>query len=156
MANIHQGDLNGQNLNIGIAVSRFNGAITERLLSGALDRFKRLGVADGALDVVWTPGAFELPQTLHALDQTQRFDGLCALGCVIRGDTPHFDHVAYAASQGLTRLSLSTKTAIAFGVLTCDTVEQAQARAGVKSNKGAEVAESLIELIRVLAKVQSA
>lgn len=156
MANVYQGGLDGQNLNIGIVVSHFNSAITERLLHGALDRFKRLGVTDGSLDVVWTPGAFELPQTLHALDQTRRYDGLCALGCVIRGDTPHFDHVAYAASQGLTRLSLSTKTAIVFGVLTCDTVAQAQARVGIKSNKGAEVAESLIELIRVLEKVQNA
>jgi len=154
MANQFQGDLNGQAYTIGIAVSRFNHAITEKLFEGALNRLLRLGVKQEAIDVVWVPGAFELPQTIHVMDQSKSYDGLVALGCVIRGQTPHFDYVAEAASSGLMRFGLSSQTPLVFGVLTCDTAEQAQARAGLKSNKGAEVAQSLIELISVLNKVR--
>lgn len=155
MANQFRGDLNGQAYTIGIAVSRFNHTITQNLLDGALDRLERLGVKQEAIDVVWVPGAFELPQTVHTMDQSKTYDGLIALGCVIRGQTPHFDYVAEAASSGLTRFGLSSQTPLVFGVLTCDTPAQAQARAGLKSNKGAEVAESLIELISVLNKVRA-
>lgn len=150
----YQGKLDGTGLKVGIAVARFNAAITERLLAGALDRLKRLGVAEADVDVVWVPGAFELPQALRALDGTEAYDGLLALGCVIRGETPHFEHVAGAASRGIAQQALSGRTPLVFGVLTCDTAEQAQARAGLKSNKGAEAAESLIELVRVLEHVR--
>lgn len=154
MANVYQGQLNGKGLKVGVAVSRFNEAITGALLSGALGCLERLGVAAADVDVVWVPGAFELPQAVHLMDQAKSYDGLMALGCVIRGETPHFDHVAGAASRGLARFSLSSQTPLGFGVLTCDTVEQAQARAGLKSNKGAQTAESLIELINVLRAIR--
>ncbi len=154
--NEFQGGLNGSGLTVGIAVSRFNQAVTERLLDGAVDRLRRLGVAPEAIDVVWVPGAFELPQTVHIMDQRKGYDGLMALGCVIRGETPHFDVVVRAASSGLTRFGLSSQTPLVFGVLTCDTAEQARARAGLKSNKGAEAAESLIELVNVLRQVGDA
>ncbi len=150
MPNVYQGNLNGSGLKIGIAVSRFNTVITENLLKGAVDRLVSFGVADLDIDAVWVPGAFELPQTLHIMEKTGNYDGVMALGCVIRGDTPHFDYVCGAAGSGITRLGLSSETPVVFGVLTCDTFEQAQARAGVKSNKGIEAADSLIELINAL------
>jgi len=149
MANVYRGGLDGSGLVVGIAVSRFNAVITERLLEGALGRLQALGVADEAIDVVWVPGAFELPQTVQRMDQHKPYDGLIALGCVVRGDTPHFSHVAWAASRGLARVALSSSTPVAFGVLTCDTADQAQARAGLKSNKGSDVAQSLVELAGV-------
>jgi len=147
MPNVYQGNMNGNGLKIGIAVSRFNTVITENLLKGAVDRLVSFGVADLSIDVVWVPGAFELPQTLHIMEKTGDYDGVMALGCVIRGDTPHFDYVCNAAGSGITRLGLSSETPVVFGVLTCDTFEQAQARAGVKSNKGIEATDSLVELI---------
>ncbi len=149
MPNVYQGNMNGNGLKIGVAVSRFNTIITENLLKGAVDRLVSFGVADLSIDVVWVPGAFELPQTLHIMEKTGNYDGVIALGCVIRGDTPHFDYVCNAAGSGITRLGLSSETPVVFGVLTCDTFEQAQARAGVKSNKGIEAADSLVELINV-------
>jgi 6,7-dimethyl-8-ribityllumazine synthase len=112
-----------------------------------------LGVTDSDIDVVWVPGAFEIPQTVHWMETSNSYDGIMTLGCVIRGDTPHFDFVAKAASSGLTRLGLSSKTPVVFGVLTCDTVEQAQTRSGIKSNKGVDVADGLVELINVRKKL---
>jgi len=150
MPNDFQGKLNGAGLRIGIVVARFNQAITARLLSGALERLSQLGVSDGDVDVVWVPGAFEIPQALVSMDRARTYDGLMTLGCVIRGDTPHFDHVANAASSGVSRFGQSSQTPVVFGVLTCDTVEQALVRSGVKANKGVEVADGLIELINVL------
>lgn len=154
MANVYRGTLDGKGLKVGIAVSRFNETITAALLAGALDRLERLGVEADDIDVAWVPGAFELPQAVHLMDQAKSYDGLMALGCVIRGETSHFEHVAGAASRGLTRFGLSSQTPLGFGVLTCDTVAQAQARAGLKSNKGAQTAESLIELIHVLRSIR--
>ncbi len=142
-------------LRIAIAVSRFNAAITEKLLEGAKARLKRLGVAEGQIDVVWVPGAFELPQAVRALVQTGRYDGILPLGCVIRGETPHFEYICQAVTSGLAWLALESETPIVFGVLTTNTEEQAFERAGRKSHKGAEAAESLIELIEALKALKS-
>lgn len=150
MAKRVEGALEGQGLKIAVVVSRFNRAITRRLLDGALDRLTRLGVDEEEIDVVWVPGAFELPQAVRALAEQGGYDGILPLGCVIRGETPHFDHICRAVTAGLSRLALETDVPLAFGVLTVDTAEQAQARAGVKVNKGAEAAESLVELINAL------
>lgn len=155
MPNIYQGNMDGNGLKVGIAVSRFNTVITESLLKGAISRLISFGVDDADIDVVWVPGAFELPQTLHIMEKTGNYDGVMALGCVIRGDTPHFDYVCNAAGSGITRLSLSSETPVVFGVLTCDNFDQAQARAGVKSNKGIEAADSLVELINALKSFKS-
>ena len=155
MGTTFEGRLDGRGLTVGIAVSRFNGAITQALLEGARHRLTRLGVAEAEVDVAWVPGAFELPQAARALVDTGRYDGVAALGCVIRGGTPHFDYICASVTDGLTRLALDRDIPLAYGVLTCDTPEQAQARAGLKSNKGAEAAESLIELIRALESVSA-
>ncbi len=148
MARRIEGRLQGEGLKIAVVVSRFNAAITEKLLEGALDRLRRLGVAD--IDAVWTPGAFELPRAAKSLMATGRYDGVLPLGCVIRGETPHFDYICQAVTQGLTQLALEGETPLVYGVLTVDSMEQARARAGIKRNKGAEAAEALVELIGVL------
>lgn len=155
MATTHEGKLEGSGLRIAVAVSRFNAAITRGLLDGALDRLTRLGVDEEHIDVVWVPGAFELPQAARALAQTGRYDGILPLGCVVRGETPHFDYICHAVTEGVTQAALQSEVPLVFGVLTADTLEQAQARAGVKSNKGAEAAESLIELINVLKSLEA-
>ncbi|MFB6286894.1 MAG: 6,7-dimethyl-8-ribityllumazine synthase [Candidatus Bipolaricaulia bacterium] len=142
--------LDGRGLSVAIAVSRFNPSITDALQQGAQDRLTRLGVDAEAIDAVWVPGSFELPRAAQALAHSERYDGVVALGCVIRGDTPHFDYVCRSVTDGLTRVALDGPVPLANGVLTCDTPEQAQARAGLKSNKGAEAAESLIETVRTL------
>ncbi len=153
MGTTYEGRLDGRGLRVAIAVSRFNSSITRSLLEGAQGRLARLGVDPDAIDVVWVPGAFELPQAARALGETGRYDGVVALGCVIRGETPHFAYVCQSVTDGLTQAALNGQAPLVYGVLTCDTPGQAQARAGVKSNKGAEAGESLVELIRVLASV---
>lgn len=138
--------LSGRGLRIAVVASRFNGFIVEKLLTGARDRLIELGVAPDAITIVRVPGAFELPQAVKHLTNWGTYDGIMPLGCIIRGETPHFDYLAQAVSQGLMRVSLESQTPIVFGVLTVNTAAQARARAG----KGSEAAESLIELIRAL------
>jgi 6,7-dimethyl-8-ribityllumazine synthase len=141
--------LSGEGLRIAIVASRFNGFVVEKLLAGAHDRLIELGVAPPAITLVRIPGAFELPQAVKQLSATGTYDGIIPLGCIIRGETPHFDYLSQAVSQGLMRLSLESQTPIVFGVLTVNTIKQALARVG----KGAEAAESLIELIQTLRSV---
>ena len=116
-------------------VSRFNETITQRLLEGALDAFVRHGVAFDDVDVFWVPGAWELPAAARRVSATERYDALVALGAVIRGDTPHFDYVAGEASRGLSLASADFDIPIAFGVLTCDTLAQAEARASARASQ---------------------
>jgi len=128
-------------------VSRFNETITQRLLEGALDAFVRHGVAFDDVDVFWVPGAWELPAAARRVSATERYDALVALGAVIRGDTPHFDYVAGEASRGLSLASAEFDIPIAFGVLTCDTLAQAEARAGGEhGNKGWDAALAALEM----------
>jgi len=128
-------------------VSRFNETITQRLLEGALDAFVRHGVAFDDVDVFWVPGAWELPAAARRVAASERYDALVALGAVIRGDTPHFDYVAGEASRGLSLASADFELPIAFGVLTCDTVAQAEARAGGEhGNKGWDAALAALEM----------
>jgi len=149
-----RGTLDGKGLRIGIVVSRFNPAITERLLAGAVDRLVRSGVKEEEIEVVWVPGAFELPRAVRALLAAGRYDGILPLGCLIRGETPHFDYLAGAVTRELARLSAESETPVVFGVLTADTLEQALDRAGGKVHKGAQAAESLIELINLLRQLR--
>lgn len=129
-------------------VSRFNETITQRLLEGALDAFVRHGVAFDDVDVFWVPGAWELPAAARRVSATERYDALVALGAVIRGDTPHFDYVAGEASRGLSLASADFDIPIAFGVLTCDTMAQAEARAGGEhGNKGWDAALAALEMV---------
>jgi 6,7-dimethyl-8-ribityllumazine synthase len=137
----------------GIAVSRFNTLVTERLLEGAVDCLVRHGVDDANITVMRVPGAYELPLAVKALCAKGN-QGVIALGCVIKGDTPHFDYVAGQASSGITQAALESRIPVAFGLLTCDNLEQALDRAGAKGgNKGWEAAASVIEMVDVLPKL---
>jgi 6,7-dimethyl-8-ribityllumazine synthase len=128
-------------------VSRFNETITQRLLEGALDALVRHGVAFDDVDVFWVPGAWELPGAARRVAASERYDALVALGAVIRGDTPHFEYVAGEASRGLSLASADFDVPIAFGVLTCDTLAQAEARAGGEhGNKGWDAALAALEM----------
>lgn len=146
----YEGRLDGKGLQVGIVVSRFNDLVTKELLEGALDRLRRLGVAEKDIAVAWAPGAFELPRAAQALGRSGKFHGILALGAVVRGATPHFEYVAAEVSKGLAKLNLELPVPVAFGVLTADTMDQALERAGGKvGNKGAQAAEALVEMINL-------
>ena len=141
------GDLGARGLRFGIVASRFNDFIVERLLEAAVETLVNAGAEAGDLDVVRVPGAFEIPLALKLLAAGNRYDGLLAIGCVIRGATPHFDYVAGEASRGVTDISLEHRIPVGFGILTVDTIEQARERSGPESgNKGAEAALAVIEM----------
>jgi len=151
---ITEGDSRADGLRVAVVVSRFNEAVTARLLEGALDALARSGAKDGLVEVVRVPGAWEIPVAAHRLASTGRFDAIVALGCVVRGGTPHFDYVCAEATRGLTRASLDHGIPVGLGVLTCDTMEQALDRAGGKhGNKGAEAALSAIEMANLLRRL---
>ena len=127
--------------------SRFNNAITSKLADGATDALVRHGVAAADIDMVWVPGAWELPAATRRLMDTERYDAIVAVGAVIRGETPHFDYVAGEAARGLARASAEFAVPVGFGVLTCDTMEQAEARAsGEHGNKGWDAALAALEM----------
>jgi 6,7-dimethyl-8-ribityllumazine synthase len=148
---------NGARRSIGIVVSRFNGEITQKLLDGALEALDELGVAPEAIEVMPVPGAFELPLGAMALARSRRYSAVIALGCVIRGDTPHFEYVSSEAASGIQLAALETGVPVSFGVLTCDTSAQALARAGGEhGNKGGEAARSALEMVESLAQLRSA
>lgn len=144
--NVHEGSLVATGLRFAVVVSRFNSLVTEQLLTGAVDALRRHGADDAAIDVYRCAGTFELPALLRRVAATGRYDGVLALGAVIRGGTPHFEYVAAEATKGVGVVALEASCAIAMGILTCDTLEQALERAGVKAgNKGAEAAVAAIE-----------
>ncbi|HEU4382988.1 MAG TPA: 6,7-dimethyl-8-ribityllumazine synthase [Anaeromyxobacteraceae bacterium] len=148
---VHEGSLVATGLHVGLVVSRFNSLVTEQLLQGALDALRRHGVAEEAIEVFRCPGTFELPAVLRRVAATGRFDAVVALGAVIRGGTPHFEYVAAEATKGVGMVSLEAACAVSLGVLTCDTMEQALERAGVKAgNKGFEAAVAAIEQANLL------
>lgn len=152
--NVHEGTLIATGLKVALVVSRFNSLITEQLLAGAADTLRRHGARDGDLEVFRCPGTFELPALLRRVAATGRFDAVIALGAVIRGGTPHFDYVAGEATKGVAQVAMEADCAVSMGVLTCDTMEQALERAGVKAgNKGAEAAAAAIEQAQVLKQV---
>lgn len=133
-----------------VCVSRFNSFITDALLSGALDALRRHGVDDDDIDVYRCPGTFELTGLVRKVVDANQHTGIVTLGCVIRGGTPHFEYVAGEVSKGIGQIAATAKCAVTFGVLTCDTVEQAVDRAGVKAgNKGAEAAVACIEMVNL-------
>lgn len=145
------GRLDASGLRVGIVAARFNEAVVERLVSGAVDSLLRHGAVPGDVHVTWVPGAFELPVVLRRMAESGRFDALVALGAVVRGSTPHFDYVAGESAKGAGTVALDTGVPVAFGVLTTDTWEQAVERAGGKlGNKGAEAALSAVETANLL------
>ncbi|WP_187647970.1 6,7-dimethyl-8-ribityllumazine synthase [Nitrosophilus labii] len=133
---------------VAIIASRFNHIITDRLVEGAKDAFLRHGGEEKNLDLILVPGAFELPFALDKVLNSQKYEGVCCLGAIIRGSTPHFDYVAAEATKGIANTTLKYQKPVTFGVLTTDTIEQAIERAGSKAgNKGFEAMTGLIELI---------
>ncbi len=151
MTTILQGNYAGDGKRIGIVVSRFNEFITSKLLGGALDALKRHGVSDADVTVAWAPGAFETPLIAKRMAGSGKFDAVLALGCVIRGATPHFDYVAAEAAKGIGHVMLDTGVPIMFGVLTTDSIEQAIERAGTKAgNKGADAAMGALEMANLM------
>jgi 6,7-dimethyl-8-ribityllumazine synthase len=150
-----QGTPDGEGLRIGIALARFNQAVTDRLLAGALEALAKYGVAEDAIDVATVPGAFELPLCAQRLAGAGRYDALVCLGAVVRGETPHFDFVAGEAARGIADVARRHDLPVAFGLLTTDTLEQAMARAGgERGNKGYEAAVTALEMVQVLRMVQ--
>ncbi len=148
-----EGDLQGQGVKVSIVVSRFNSFITDRLLEGALDALRRHGVEEKGITVVRVPGSFEIPLGVRRA-AAQKVDAVIALGALIRGGTPHFDYLSAEVTKGVAHVMLETGIPVAFGVLTTDTVEQAIERAGTKAgNKGAEAAQSALEMVSLLRKM---
>lgn len=134
-----------------IVAARFNHEIVQKLVDGALDAFRRLGVADDALDLAWVPGAFEIPLVARQLAASGRYAAVVALGAVVKGDTDHYEYVARAAATGVAQAALETGVPVLLGVLTCATWEQALERAGGKEgNKGADAAVAAIEMAALL------
>ena len=147
----------GQGRRIAVVVSRFNEAITQCLVDGAMDALTRHGVAYDDIDLVWVPGAWELPAAARALLASERYHALVALGAVIRGDTPHFDVVARESTSGLAKAGAEYDTPVALGVLTCDTIDQAAARAGgTHGNKGWDAALAALEMADLLDRLNVA
>ena len=154
--NVIEGQLRADGRRFGIVASRTNDIVVSRLLDGALDAFRRLGAAEDAVSVVKVPGSWEIPLALRDLGKSARFDALVALGAVIRGGTPHFDYVATEVAKGTFQVGLELDLPITFGVLTCDSLEQALERSGAKGgNKGFEAATAAVELADLRARLRA-
>ncbi len=152
---IFEGDFSPPTSRFAIVVARFNSMISEALLSGCLDTFARHGVPADRVDVAWVPGAFEIPLVARKLAESGRYSAIITLGCVIRGETGHYDHVAGQAAAGVLQAGLSTGIPVIFGVLTTETVEQALNRSGLKAgNKGIDSALAAIEMVNLLRKLE--
>lgn len=150
-----EGKLVSKDYKYAIIVSRFNELITSKLLSGAIDCLKRHGANEENVNIVWVPGAFEIPYVARKIVDTGEYDSVICLGCVIRGDTPHFDYVASEVSKGVASIGVNSSIPVIFGVLTTDNIDQAIARAGSKSgNKGWEAALAAIEMINLYKEIK--
>lgn len=142
-----EGQLSASGYSFGIVISRFNGLVTRQLLDGALDCLHRHGAGDNNITVVYSPGSFELPQLALKMARGGSVDAIICLGCVIRGETPHFDFIASEVTKGVAEVAMQTGVPVAFGVLTTENLAQALERAGAKAgNKGWDAALSAIEL----------
>jgi 6,7-dimethyl-8-ribityllumazine synthase len=155
MPKVIEGQLTAGGLKFAIVVSRFNGFISERLLAGALDALARMGAQSDDIEVVKVPGSWELPVVVRELARQKRYDAIICLGAVIRGDTPHFDYVAGEAVKGIGQVAAESGVPVSFGVLTCNTLEQAIDRAGAKSgNKGFDAAMAAIEMASLMRQLR--
>lgn len=153
----YSGTPSGTGRRIAVVVARFNESITQRLLDGAMDALTRHGTAFEDIDVLWVPGAWEIPFAARRALGSDRYDALVALGAVIRGDTPHFDFVAGECARGLAQASADLDVPIALGVLTCDTMEQAEARTGGDhGNKGWDAALAALEMTDLFGRLDAA
>ena len=148
-----EGDSTIKDKKIAIVAAKFNFFVVEHLISGAKEALLKSGTKGNDIEIFYVPGAFEIPLALKKVVGTGKFDGVVALGAVIRGGTPHFEYVAGECVKGISQISLDSEIPIAFGVLTVDTVEQAIERSGSSENKGAEAAESTIQMISLIDKL---
>ncbi len=148
--NIIEGKLIGKGFKLAIVASRFNSSVVNKLIDGAIDSFVRHGISKEDISVYKVPGAFEIPLIIAQLLKKQPFDGIVALGAIVRGETPHFDYIANETSKGIAQLAITSDIPITLGVLTTDTMEQATDRAGGKmGNKGSQAAGALIEMMNL-------
>ncbi|WP_129599106.1 6,7-dimethyl-8-ribityllumazine synthase [Anaerophilus nitritogenes] len=148
---IYEGKLIVKELKFAVIIGRFNEFIGSKLLSGALDALKRHGADESDIEIIWVPGAFEIPLVAKKLAKSNKYDGIICLGAVIRGATPHFDYVSSEVTKGVALVGLETEVPVVFGVLTTDTIEQAIERAGTKAgNKGYDAAMTAIEMANLL------
>ncbi len=156
MANVYRGRLVAPPGRLAVVVSHYNESITTRLLEGALSTLRSHGVADEAIDVAWVPGAFEIPTVAARMAQSERYDAVLCLGAVIRGETTHDRHINRAVSTSLTQIGCQAGVPVLFGVLTCDTLEQAiQRSGGTVGNKGEECALAALEMVSLLKDLPS-
>jgi len=154
MVKVHEGKLLGIGRRFGIVISRFNELVSQRLLEGALDCLRRHGVRDEDMEVFWTPGSYEIPPVLRQVATSGSFQGVIALGAVIRGDTPHFDYIASEVAKGVAQVALEHRVPAIFGVVTADSLDQALERAGGKAgNKGWDAAMSALEMADLYAQI---
>jgi len=151
---LYEGDFSSPAGRFVLIAARFNGVVVDQLTAGATDALKRHGVTDDRIDIVRVPGSYEIPLIAQKLGKSGKYAAVICLGCVIRGDTDHYDHVAGAATSGIANAAMNCGVPVIFGVLTCDTLEQAIHRAGAKAgNKGFEAAVCAIEMVNLLKKL---
>ena len=149
-----EGKLDGKGLRFGIVIARFNEFISGKLLSGCLDGLNRHGADEKKIDIVWSPGAFEMPLLAKKLAQSEKYDAVICLGAIIRGATPHFDFIAAEVAKGIANVGIETGLPVIFGVLTTDNIEQAIERAGTKGgNKGFDAALAAIEMAHLMKEI---
>ena len=154
MSKQYEGMLLGKGLKFGVVVSRFNEFFSKKLLDGAQDALLRHGVDEGDVEIAWTPGSFEIPIIAQKMAQTKKYDAIICLGAVIRGSTPHFDHIAAEVTKGIAKVNLDTGVPAIYGVITTDTLEQAIERSGSKvGNKGFNAAVSAIEMANLVKSI---
>lgn len=152
-----RGTYDAAGMRFGVVVSRFNSFITERLMAGAMDALEKGGASAEQTDVVRVPGSFEIPLAAKKMAQSRHYDAIIAIGCVLRGETPHFDYVATEVARGIQLAQMDTGVPIIFCVLTCDTLEQAIDRAGLKGgNKGYEAGLAALEMARLSSQLRAA
>ncbi|HEV3080276.1 MAG TPA: 6,7-dimethyl-8-ribityllumazine synthase [Gemmataceae bacterium] len=151
MPTVYEGNFSPPPGRFALVAARFNRFVVEHLVGGAQDGLKRHGVGDEAVDLVWVPGSYEIPLVAQRLAASRKYAAIICLGAIIRGDTDHYDHVASGAAKGVAQAALATGVPVIFGILTCDTLEQAINRAGAKGgNKGFEAALTAIEMVNLL------
>ncbi len=154
MPNIIEGKLDGKGKKFALIVSRFNEFITNKLMTGALDCLNRHNTNLDDVDIIWAPGAFEIPLVAQKAAKNEKYDAVICLGAVIRGATPHFDYVASEVSKGIAHVNLQSEKSVVFGIITADTIEQAIERAGTKAgNKGWDAALTALEMANLLQKI---
>ncbi|MCK5595789.1 6,7-dimethyl-8-ribityllumazine synthase [bacterium] len=151
---VYEGKMVVEGKKFGVVVSRFNEFITSKMLDACVDTLKRHGAKDKEIAVTWVPGSFEIPYAADKMAKTKKYDSVICIGALIRGGTPHFDYISSQVTKGIGQISLSTGVPVIYGVITCDTLEQAIERAGTKSgNKGRDAALSAIEMVNLFDEI---